>query len=66
MPNTPKDGAPGTTVQSPRWEGPPGTRPRGYLPAKDDPGKVPDAAGETLKDPHRRDLGDAVKKKLRP
>jgi len=33
----PKDGAPGTTDQSPRWEGPEESRPRGYLPAKDNP-----------------------------
>ena len=33
----PKSGPPGTTEQSPRWEGPEETRPRGYLPAKDDP-----------------------------
>lgn len=26
---TPKDGAPGTTDQSPRWEGPRGNKPRG-------------------------------------
>ena len=66
MSNTPKDGAPGTTDQSPRWEGPPETRPRGYLPAKDDPSTDPDAAGETLKNPDRRDLGDAARTKSRP
>lgn len=32
-----KGGAPGTTDQWPRWEGPEENRPRGYLPAKDDP-----------------------------
>lgn len=41
-------GAPGTTDQKPRWEGPEETRPRGYLPATDDPTQTPDAAGETL------------------
>ena len=30
----PQPGAPGTTEQSPRWEGPEATRPRGYLPAR--------------------------------
>ena len=52
---------PGTTDERPRWEGPPETRPRGYRPAKDDPSKEPDAAGETLKNPERTDLGDATK-----
>lgn len=28
--NKPKDGAPGTTDQSPRWEGPKGNRPRDW------------------------------------
>ena len=62
-PNSPKDGAPGPTDQSPRWEGPPGNRPRGYLPAKDDPEKDRDAAGENLKDPRKRTLDDALKTK---
>lgn len=57
----PKDGAPGTTEQSPRWEGPEATRPRGYLPAKDDPDHDRDAAGETNKDPVRSKVGDALK-----
>lgn len=36
-------GAPGTTDQWPRWEGPPGSRPPGYLPAKDEPsGELPE------------------------
>lgn len=35
--NSPKDGAPGTTKQSPRWEGPEENRPRGYMKPKDDP-----------------------------
>ncbi|ACP26776.1 hypothetical protein NGR_c30390 [Sinorhizobium fredii NGR234] len=60
---TPKDGAPGTTEQSPRWEGPKETRPRGYLPAKDDPEDDRDAAGENLKDPHRGKVSDALKTK---
>lgn len=47
----PRNGAPGTTDQSPRWEGPEETRPRGYLPAKDDPDRERDAAGETNSDP---------------
>lgn len=56
-----EQGKPGTTDERPRWEGPPETRPRGYLPAKDDPERDRDAAGENLKDPDRRGLGDAVK-----
>jgi hypothetical protein len=47
-PTAPKDGRPGTTDQSPRWEGPEENRPAGYLPALDDPEQDPDAAGETL------------------
>lgn len=56
----PTNGKPGTTDQKPTWEGPPETRPRGYKPAKDDPDTERDAAGETLKDPDRDDLGSAV------
>ena len=59
----PKPGAPGTTEQSPRWEGPESTRPRGYLPAKDNPDRDPDAHGETNADPSREKLGDAGKTK---
>jgi hypothetical protein len=57
----PKDGAPGTTDQSPRWEGPEKTRPRGYLPAKDDPDVDRDAVGENLQDPRKRNVSDALK-----
>jgi len=42
-PTTPRDGKPGTTDQSPRWEGPKENRPAGYLPAKDDPENTSDA-----------------------
>ena len=59
-PTTPKDGKPGTTDQLPRWEGPEETRPAGYLPALDDPEQETDAAGETLSNPDRSTLGDAV------
>jgi uncharacterized membrane protein len=59
----PKTGAPGTTEQSPRWEGPAENKPRGYLPAKDNPAKKRDAAGENLSDPARKNLRDAVKTK---
>ena len=59
----PKPGAPGTTGQSPRWEGPEATRPRGYLPARDDPERDPDANGETDADPSREKLHDAGKTK---
>ncbi|UVC12131.1 hypothetical protein IHQ71_28320 [Rhizobium sp. TH2] len=58
---SPRDGAPGTTDQSPRWEGPEETRPRGYLPAKDDPDVDRDASGENLQDPRKRDLSDSFK-----
>jgi hypothetical protein len=60
MSNRPKDGKPGTSDQWPRWEGPAENKPRGYLPAKDDPEKNRDAAGENLKDPEKSDLTDAV------
>jgi hypothetical protein len=60
MTQQPKDGAPGTTDQSPRWEGPEENRPRGYLPAIDDPNVARDAAGENLADPDKRDLSDAL------
>ncbi|MDX3924789.1 MAG: hypothetical protein QHC90_03145 [Shinella sp.] len=61
--NSPKDGAPGTTGQSPRWEGPKENRPRGYMPAKDDPERDRDAEGENLNDPSREKLSDAGKTK---
>jgi hypothetical protein len=60
MSTKPKDGQPGTTEQSPHWEGPPENRPRGYLPAKDDPETQPDAAGETLKNPDRKKLSERL------
>ena len=56
---TPTPGAPGTTDQSPRWEGPEETRPRGYLPAKDDPDTDRDAVGENNQDPSREKISDA-------
>lgn len=59
--NSPKDGAPGTTDQSPRWEGPQENTPRGYMPARDDPDKARDAAGETNSKPAKRNLSDAFK-----
>ena len=60
---TPKPGPAGTTEQSPRWEGPEETRPRGYLPAKDNPAIARDAHGENLNDPDRNKLSDAGKTK---
>lgn len=60
---SPKGGNPGTTDQSPRWEGPPETKPRGYMPPKDDPKRDRDASGENLNDPDRKKLSDAVKQK---
>ena len=61
--NEPKPGAAGTTDQSPRWEGPEETRPRGYLPAVDDPDKDRDALGENNADPSREKVTDAGKTK---
>jgi hypothetical protein len=60
---SPKSGAPGTTEQSPRWEGPAETRPRGYMPAADDPDSDRDAVGENNRDPNREILADAAKTK---
>ena len=57
----PRNGAPGTTDQLPRWEGPEESRPAGYLPAIDNPDTDRDAAGENLRDPEKKDLGDALK-----
>ena len=61
--DSPKAGAPGTTEQSPRWEGPQANRPRGYLPAKDDPEHDRDAVGENLRDPPKRNVSDGFKTK---
>jgi hypothetical protein len=61
--NKPRDGTPGTTDQWPRWEGPKSNRPRGYMPAKDDPDEDRDAAGENNQDPEKSDLSDALKQK---
>jgi len=58
-----KAGPSGTTEQSPRWEGPEETRPRGYLPAKDDPAEH-DAADEDPNDTDRNNLADIGKKKM--
>ena len=60
---TPKDGMPGTTDQSPRWEGPEETLPHGYLPANDDPDVDRDAVGEHLQDPRQGIVSDAGKTK---
>jgi hypothetical protein len=59
----PRDGAPGTTDQSPRWEGPQENTPRGYLKAKDDPDRDHDAVGETNTNPQKKNLSDALKTK---
>ncbi|KQR69292.1 hypothetical protein ASG25_16955 [Rhizobium sp. Leaf384] len=56
-------GAAGTIDQKPRWEGPEESRPSGYLPAKDDPDREPDANGETLAEPERAKATDAGKVK---
>lgn len=62
----PQDGAPGTTDQSPRWEGPQDNTPRGYMKAKDNPEMDRDAAGENLRDPRRKTVADAGKTRGRP
>ena len=51
---------PGTVDERPRWQGPPENRLRGYKPAKDVPADR-DTAGENLRDPEKRDIGDAAK-----
>lgn len=61
--NSPKDGAPGTTDQSPRWEGPQDNTPRGYLPAKDNPNVDRDAVDENLQDPRKRNVSDGMRTK---
>ena len=58
-----RQGDEGSTDQRPRWEGPPENRPRGYLPAIDDPARNKDAAGDSLTDPVKSDLSDAFKTK---
>ncbi|MDQ0323541.1 hypothetical protein QO002_005747 [Pararhizobium capsulatum DSM 1112] len=60
---TPKPGPAGTTDQSPRWEGPEQTRPRGYLPAIDNPETDRDALGENLNYPNRNKATDFGKTK---
>lgn len=50
----PKDGAPGTTDQSPRWEGPKENTPPGYLPAKDDPERTADSEVKKISDGLKR------------
>jgi hypothetical protein len=57
----PKDGMPGTTTQSPRWEGPQENTPHGYMRAKDNPDKDRDALGESNSDPEAKHLSDAMK-----
>jgi hypothetical protein len=61
--NSPKDGAPGTTDQSPRWEGPQEKTPRGYLRAKDDPDQDRDANCESNSDPEVEKVTDGFKTK---
>lgn len=59
----PDRGAPGTTEERPRWEGPQENRPRGYRPAADNPAEDRDAAGEAGRDPDRRRSSDIGKPK---
>lgn len=61
--NKPKDGAPGTTDQSPRWEGLQENTPPGYMPAKDDPDRAEDANGETNANPEVKNVSDGLKQK---
>ncbi|AYG69882.1 MULTISPECIES: hypothetical protein [unclassified Rhizobium] len=51
----PRDSAPGTAEQSPRWEGPAGSKPAGYRPAQD--------GGENIDHPRKRRVSDALKQK---
>ena len=59
--NAPKNRIPGTTEQSPRWEGPQENAPGGYLPAIDNPQVDCDAVGENPRDPRKRTVADAGK-----
>jgi hypothetical protein len=59
----PRDGAPGTSDQSPRWEGPAGSKPAGYLPAKDGGEAARDANNENINHPRKRKVSDALKQK---
>ncbi|AXV16396.1 hypothetical protein CYG48_12220 [Neorhizobium sp. SOG26] len=59
--DSPKAGAPGTTDQSPRWEGPQENTPRGYMPAKDNPDRDRDALHENNRDPSRDKATDTGK-----
>ena len=59
--NSPKDGAAGTTDQSPRWEGPEERRPSGYLPAIDNPKTDRNTAGKNLNNPRKRNVADGLK-----
>ena len=61
--NSPKPGAPGTTDQWPRWEGPQENTPRGYMPAKDNPDTARDANGESESDPEKKKVSDALKQR---
>ncbi|MBB3458655.1 hypothetical protein FHT86_006981 [Rhizobium sp. BK313] len=61
--NSPKDGTPGTTEQSPRWEGPQENIPPGYMPAKDNPDTARDAVGESNSDPAKKKVSDALRQK---
>ncbi|MFS2039893.1 hypothetical protein [Agrobacterium tumefaciens] len=59
--NSPRGGAPGTTDQSPRWEGPKETRPSGYMEPLDDPEQDREAVGENVKNPRKKRVSDAMK-----
>ncbi len=59
--NSPRGGAPGTTDQSPRWEGPKETRPSGYMEPLDDPEHDREAVGENVKNPRKKRVSDAMK-----
>lgn len=59
--NSPRGGAPGTTDQSPRWEGPKETRPSGYMEPLDDPEHDREAVGENVKNQRKKRVSDAMK-----
>lgn len=50
----PRPGPAGTADQWPRWEGDQDVRPRGYLPAKDNPETAPDALEEGADSQNRK------------
>jgi hypothetical protein len=61
--NLPKNGAPGRTDQSPRWEGPQENTPRGFMQAKDNLDRDQDANRESNSDREVKKVSDAFRTK---